>query len=133
MITTCTQDYTSVSWTTGSNIDGAELHVRRVRWTTDRAIARRHLYIGNRWRDAKSMEFVGLEEATQRLAAGDIGTMIEEFGFMVPMDAHNRKFASLDEARAFALERGYLQPFFTSPDVRVRRVARAREAGHGRV
>lgn len=122
MLKTSTQDYTSVSFTTGDGIDGAVLNVSRVRWTTDEAIARRHLYMCNRWRDAATMEFVSREVATQRISTGDIGTMVEEFGFMVPMDANGRHFDSLDEARTFALERGYLQLFF-APDLRARRKA----------
>lgn len=125
MFTTTTQDYTSVSWSTGDGIDGAILHVSRIRWTTDETIAKRHLFVGARWTDAETGEPIAFDDAKQRFLDGDEGTMIGAYGFLVPMSDDGRCFASLDEARAFALERGYTQPYFTAPELRTRRVQRA--------
>lgn len=43
-------------------------------------------------------------------------------------DHHGRKFPSTEAAKAFALERGYVVRWFTSPVLRARRVARGRRA-----
>lgn len=107
-IRTCTQDYTHVSGSTGTDIDGCVLSVYRTRWTTDEALARRHLFTSVRYRDAETGEFVLSDDLSQPEGS------VAEYGFMVPMSDNGRRFASTDEAWDFALERGYLQRFFRS-------------------
>lgn len=125
-VRTCTQDYTSVSGTTGDGIDGCVLHVQRVRWTTDEDMARRHLFVATRYRDVESGDFVLTysPDGSPRWGECPEGA-VPEYSFLTPMDADGRTFASKDEAWDFALERGYLQRFYTSPALRAENLADA--------
>ena len=40
-------------------------------------------------------------------------------------DHHNRRFATSEEAHRFAAEHGYTRRYFTSPDLRARRIAKS--------
>jgi hypothetical protein len=97
----------SVSRSTGSGIDGAILHVSRLRRVPE-AQARRIA-----GRDARS--------CIVTVAADGQAVM------MTRLPDHGRAFASVDEANAHALERGYVRRYFTAPDLRARRLARADE------
>lgn len=126
MPSTVTQDYTSVSYMTGTDVEGAVLHVRRCRWTRDRELAERHLRSGERYRCRDCGECILREEVQHGDGCGRCGGKVRtEHHFLVPMSDDGRRFASVDEASAFALERGYLQEYFTSPWLRAERVERA--------
>lgn len=103
MFTHVTTEGFGVSKTTGTGIDGAILHVTRIRWTENEQLARRHLYLSRRESDGKH-------------------------SFMVHCSHDGMAFADNDTATRFAVERGYLQRYFTSPDLRARRVERAAAA-----
>lgn len=48
-------------------------------------------------------------------------------GVSKPLDGNGRWFPSVEEAGAYALERGYTRRYFTEPGLRARRVAAARD------
>jgi len=101
-------DGISVSLTTGSGIVGAILNVRRCRWLEPDQAARFHA------------RGTGLSMVVPRSLDSFVQVL-----FRLPDDG--RRFASEDAAWAFCLERGYTRRYFTAPDLRARRLARADE------
>jgi hypothetical protein len=97
----------AVSYTTGTNVEGAVLSVHRLYRVPSEERARRlGLFLGGPFEDS-----------------GD--GRGEGWDFMVPADGHGRRFPSREAATRWALERGYVRPYFTSPGLRARRVERA--------
>lgn len=102
MFTTVTQDYTAVSGTTGTHIDGFVLHVRRMYRTTP--------------------------EIAQRIA--ERNSRVIHYGegrIGVRADHDGQAFPTREEGWAFALEHGYLQVFRSGGDLRLRRQLRGDE------
>ena len=100
-------DVFSVSRTTGDGIDGAILNVRRCRWLPAEQAAR------------FQARGTGLSMVVPRELDGRVQVIF-------PMPDDGRPFASREEAEQFCLERGYTAEYFTSPDLRARRIETAK-------
>jgi hypothetical protein len=101
----------SVSYTVGTGIDGAILKVRRCRMLSPGQAARFQ------------------ERGTGLSMVVPNGGRVQVM-FRLPDDG--LAFPSREAAHRHALERGYTREYFTSPDLRARRIESAREFPHPR-
>lgn len=100
-----TGDGFSVSYETSSAREGCVLNVRRVRWVEPALAARLQ-------RRGAALSMVSPR------ADGLVAVLC-------PVADDGRVFATSAEAQRHALERGYTRRYFTSPELRARRVERA--------
>lgn len=104
----------SVSYTEGADIAGALLHVRRLRWL--------------------DVDLAERLEATGRVLSMRLPRELDgRVQVMFPCEGDGLAFPSREEAKAFALERGYLQPYLPSRRMRAWRQNHDRLTGLERV